>query len=339
MTIHLSAEEEGFVHRLPKTETHLHIEGALPRHFLRALDPVKYGRNPDSWEPNFKFRDFAQFDQQLLGEALVWYSSPERYHEAAREIFRLHLAQNVRYVETSFASGVIEFLGLDGREILDAILSAVPDGLTVKVFLGIHHNGCSGKMRQVIEDSIHWEGLAGHDLHGAEDVPLEPWTAEIWEASHKAGKLTKAHAGEFCGPDFVWRVIDELGVKRIQHGIRSVEDPVLVERLIKDGIALDICPISNHKLVPGVTLENHPIRQLFDAGVICTISTDDPLVFGNCLEDEYKALIKYRGFLREELVQIAINGFKVALLPESEKINHITDCERICGAASEVYGS
>ncbi len=306
----------------------------MPRHLLQAMDPVKYGGDPDSWKPHFKFRDFDHFEEQLLGEAFVWYTSPERYHEAAREIFSQHLEQNVRYVETSFASGVIEFGGLDGREVLDAILSAVPEGLVVKVFMGIHHNGCNGKMRPVIEDSINWSGLAGHDLHGVETLPLEPWTAEIWEASRRAGKFTKAHAGEFCGPDFVWRVIDELGVNRIQHGIRSVEDPVLVERLVKDGIALDMCPISNHKLVPGLSIEEHPIRELFDAGVICTLSTDDPLVFGNRLEDEYKAIYKYCGFSREELAQIAANGFRVALLPEAIRSGYITECEDACGTPS-----
>ena len=121
-----------FIHALPKTETHLHIEGALPWRLLQELDGIKYAATPPSWEGHFKFRDFAHFDETLLGHAMAWYVSPERYHHAATEVFKELKAQNVRYVETSFASGVIEFFGVHGKGILDGILSAVPEGLEVR---------------------------------------------------------------------------------------------------------------------------------------------------------------------------------------------------------------
>lgn len=250
--------------------------------------------------------------------AFSWYTSPERYHEAAKVIFAGHVAQNVKYVETSFASGVIEFLGLNGREVIEAILAAAPSGLEVRVFLGIHHNGRTPKMESVLDEALTWPSLAGIDLHGVESLPLESWTAEYWAAARRAGKYTKAHAGEFMGADFVRRVMDELQPQRIEHGIRSVEDMTVVEEIKRRGIALDVCPISNHKLVPDVTLATHPIRQLFDAGVKVTVSTDDPMSFGNTLTDDYAALAEH-GFTRGELVCLARNGFEVALLSDAQK--------------------
>ena len=98
-----------------------------------------------------------------------------------------------------------------------------------------------------------------------------------------------------------------------------MESTALVRELILRGIALDMCPISNHKLMPGISLANHPIRRLFDAGVKITISTDDPLSFGNRINDEYVALAARSGFSRPELVQLARNGFEVALMPETQK--------------------
>ena len=113
---------------------------------------------------------------------------------------------------------------------------------------------------------------------------------------------------------FVKRCIDELGTRRIQHGVRSVEDPELVSFLAEEGIALDVCPISNLKLaVEGIkTMSDHPIRQLFDAGVTCTINSDDTLMFGNNLSEEYYALYQDIGFSEQELARIALNGFFVA---------------------------
>jgi adenosine deaminase len=307
-----------FVRALPKTETHLHLEGALPFELLQRVRP-DFRNPPASWEWDFKFKDFAHFEAELLDMAFAWYTSPEHYHEAAKLIFARHVAQNVKYVETSFASGVIEFGGLDGREVLAAIRAAVPAGLEVRVFLGIHHNGAGPKMKPVLEDALGWKDLAGVDLHGTESFPLEPWSAEYWAAARRAGKYTKAHAGEFMGADFVWRVLDELQPQRIEHGVRAIENPAVVAELKRRGVALDVCPISNHKLMPGVTLATHPIRQLLDAGVTVTVSTDDPISFGNTLVDEYVALAMHRGFSREDLVRIARHGFEVALLDEDRR--------------------
>jgi adenosine deaminase len=307
-----------FIQALPKTETHLHIEGALPLELLQRVRP-EFVQPPASWAADFKFRDFEHFERELLDMAFAWYTSPARYHEAAKLIFARHVAQNVKYVETSFASGVIEFLGLDGPEVLAAIRAAVPAGLEVRVFLGIHHNGAGPKMMPVLEAALGWPDLAGIDLHGTESFPLEPWTADYWAAARRAGKYTKAHAGEFMGADFVRRVLDEFRPQRIEHGVRSIEDPGVVAEIKRRGIALDVCPISNFKLMPGITLATHPIHRLHDAGVQVTISTDDPISFGSTLVDEYVALAEHCGFTRKELVQLARNGFEVALITDAQR--------------------
>lgn len=320
-----------FIQALPKTETHLHFEGALPFELLQRVRP-EFTQPPASWAWDFKFRDFAHFETELLDMAFSWFTSAERYHEAARLVFARHLERNVKYVETSFASGVIEFGGLDGREVLAAIRAAVPAGLEVRVFLGIHHNGAGPKMKPVLEDALSWPDLAGVDLHGTESFPLEPWSAEYWAAARKAGKYTKAHAGEFMGADFVRRILDELQPQRIEHGVRSVEDPAVVRELVWRGVALDVCPISNHKLMPGVTLAAHPIRALFDAGVKVTVSSDDPISFGNCVSDDYVALAEHRGFTRAELARLARNGFEVALVDDARRQAWLTEVDAVAKA-------
>ena len=245
--------------------------------------------------------------------AMAWFTSPERYHEAARLILRrLHEEEGVRYVETSFASGMMELLGLEARPVAEAIKRAAPPSMEVRVYLGIHHDGYTERSRPFIEASLDWEEVDGLDLHGTEMAPLEPWTPDLWHRARAAGKRTKAHAGEFAGPAFVEHVMEELGVRRLQHGTRAVESAELVRRLRDEGAVLDMCPISNLKLGVVPSLAEHPVRRFFDEGVAVTVSTDDPLSFGNTLSEEYIVLHQELGFSYAELGNVAENGFRNA---------------------------
>ncbi len=307
-----------FIQWLPKTETHLHIEGALPFHLLQELDPAQYPSTPAGWGLDFKFATFKHFEDELLGMVNAWYISPERYHLAAKEIFPALVEQNVKYLEISFHAGMIELHDLDGREVVEAIKSAAPEGFQVRVFMGMLRDHYNEKMAPILDDCPNWEGLDGIDLHGPERLPILPWKERLWRAAREAGLETKAHAGEFGGADYVREAIELLGVKRVQHGIRAIEDAEVVQMAVDQGVTFDVCPISNVKLDVVETMEAHPIRQLFDQGVRCTISTDDPLSFGNRLIDEYEAL-SVDLFSKVELAQLARNGFEVAVMDAGEK--------------------
>lgn len=325
----ISTETADFIHRLPKTETHLHLEGALPYSLLQSLDPERFAAPQACCAPDFKWACFEDFEAHLIEHALQWFTTPERYHEAAKVIFAGHLAQNVRYVETSFHAGIIEFLGIPGPEILAAIRSAVPAGLEVRVFMGMARNSYNATLAPVLEDCMTWDGLAGIDLHGVESLPLEAWTPKLWEKARDHGLATKAHAGEFGPAAHVHEAIEVLGVRRIQHGIRAAEDPAVVELAIREGVTFDVCPISNVKLDVIDTLAAHPIRQFFDQGLRCTVSTDDPFSFGNTVEDEYAALSAGLGFMNAELKQVAKNGFEVALVDAGTRAGWMAEVDAV----------
>ena len=320
-----------FIQDLPKTETHIHIEGALPFHLLQSVDGDRFQHSPDSWADDYKAKSFKQFEDELIGMAMAWFTTPERYHEAAVEIFRTHLDQNVKYVETSFHSGVIDFLDIPGPEIISAIKEAAPDGLEVRVFMGMLRQGYNEKMGPILEKSISWEGLDGIDLHGPESPPLEDWTKRLWSVARESGKFTKAHAGEFCGPDYVRDAIEQLGVRRIEHGVRAAEDPQVLQFVQDLDVTFDLCPISNVKLDVVPTMTEHPIRRLIDIGLRCTLSTDDPLYFGNRLCDEYAALAMDLDFSERELATLARNGFEIALMSDKKKEPWLRQLDAIIG--------
>ncbi len=301
-----------FIQALPKTETHLHVEGALPYELLTAWQPARYPANPPFRRADYRYETFPDFERILLENALPWFTTPQRYYEATKVMFTKHVAQNVRYVETSFHLPVTKFINTPGPEIIAAIRAAVPAGLEVRIFTGMLRSDIAGDLRPVIDQLHTWDGLAGVDLHGFEQMPTEPATAAVWAKLRAAGKVTKCHAGEFDGPARVREAIEVLGVTRIQHGVRAIEDPAVVRLAAERGVTFDVCPISNIRLKVFPSFAAHPIRRLMQAGVNCTVSTDDPLCFANALNDEYVALADGLQFTRAELAQAARNGWAVA---------------------------
>ncbi|MEM9160766.1 MAG: adenosine deaminase family protein [Verrucomicrobiota bacterium] len=314
---------ERFVRSIPKTETHLHLEGALPYQLLHELDPERFPINPEFRQNGYKYPNFTYFEDLLIEHAVAWYNSAERYHQAAKAIFTDLLNRNVRYLETSVHLANAEFMGFDPREFGPAIKDAVPEGMEVRLIAAFTRDGNSEFMKPVI-DSLHtWEEIDGIDMHGKEWLDLEDWALPLWKRCKDAGKIVKAHAGEFGGPEKIYEALDQLGVDRIQHGVRAIEDADLVDRLASERIVLDVCPLSNEKLQVFPSLEEHSLKSLIDAGVICTINTDDPLCFANTIEDEYMALASRLDFSLSDLAEIAKNGFRHARMSDESKSEFI----------------
>jgi adenosine deaminase len=308
-----------FLTSLPKTETHLHIEGALPWTLLEKKDPARFSGVPFFRQPEFRYESFEQFESVLIEHAMFWFDSPESYHEAAKLIFSSHLKQNVKYVETSFHAGMMEFLKLPGEEILNAIIEAIPKGLEVRVFLGISRNARTPYLGPLLDEALEWNDLSGIDLHGLESLPFESWIPDFWSKARFMGKVVKAHAGEFGPASNVRQAVNLLKVNRIQHGTRAFEDEDVMKLLIDQDITLDMCPISNYKLRVIDRLEEHPIKNFMKKGIRCTVSTDDPLSFNNSLTDEFVALYEKLSLSFQEIAELIANGFHVADLEKRQK--------------------
>lgn len=323
-----------FIQALPKTETHLHIEGALPYELLTAWDPEQWPPDPAFRSRAYRYTSFPDFERTLLDHALPWFTTAERYHDAAKAIFAKHVAQNVRYVETSFHLPVTELIKVPGPEIISAIRSAAPADLEVRVFAGMLRSDITGDLRPTIDEMHTWEALAGIDLHGHELMPTPPEAAEIWARARAAGKITKCHAGEFDGPARVREAMEMLGVNRIQHGVRAIEDLSLVKLAAARGVTFDVCPISNVRLNVVPSIKEHPLRRLMLAGVRCTVSTDDPLCFANSIIEEYETLASELTFTHAELAQIARNGWEIADVTAASRKSVLAEIDKLLANAA-----
>jgi adenosine deaminase len=149
-------------------------------------------------------------------------------------------------------------------------------------------------------------GIGGDEARG----PVKDFQA-IFEWAKRQGLHLAPHAGEIAGPQSVWDAL-ECGAERIGHGIRSIDDPVLVRHLADHRIPLEVCISSNVRTGAVTSLREHPVRRLFDAGVPVTLNTDDPPMFGTTLEREYRLAADEFGFSKEELRAVAENGFRFA---------------------------
>ncbi len=324
---------------LPKVELHLHLEGAIPLPALWEL-VCKYGGDGDiagvqALQERFAYRDFDHFIQTW-----VWKNGFLREYDDFTHIAQAVAAdlasQGIGYVEAFYSPADFFRHGLHGPEITAAIRKGLDrvQGVEVRLIADLIRDFEPGPGARTLEAlaDVRELGLIGVGIGGSEGrFPPEPW-ADVFERARQLGLHTTAHAGEAAGADSVKGALDALRVERIGHGTRAIEDPALVARLAREGIPLECCPISNVRTGVVASVADHPLRQLLDAGVVCTVNTDDPAMFQTSLAQEYAALQDDLGFTDSEVVDLALAAVRASWMADNEKqrwVGRITDAAPI----------
>ena len=318
------------IKEIPKVELHLHLEGAARLDTVREL-LIKRGfetsPEKEEWtQKDFKYQDLKHFLSIMPPVMDKVIQRPEDYNRIAQELFIDLSNQNVRYAEVSFDLARGLRIGIPFDEILSAIVSArskimASHPIRIGLLIALNRHLDFDIVTQITQIAVNSKdaGIVGIDLHGDESLHSPKQYADAFKVAKEAGLGLRAHAGESVGPSSVWDAIESLGVSRIAHGVRAIEDNELIEYLIKHRIALDICPTSNFKLSVVSSLSEHPIRKLFDLGVQVTVNSDDPLFFGTSITNEYAVLFDDLGFTFEELEKITLNAVNGSFLGEEEK--------------------
>jgi adenosine deaminase/aminodeoxyfutalosine deaminase len=299
-----------FLLEMPKAELHLHLEGAVEPETLHELDPA----TPiEELRGIYQYADFNGF-LKAFAEVGKRLRTPEDYGLAARRLLERLEAQNVQYAEIILAAGVALWKGQEVGPIFDAVSeAAAASRVRVRwIFDAVRQFGPE-RAREVAELAAERvdRGVVAFGIGGSEERGPSAWFTEVFAFARSAGLRLTAHAGETGGPESVWAAL-RLGAERIGHGIAAARDPELMRHLREIGIPLEICITSN--LATGVVerLEDHPIRQLYDAGVPIILNTDDPAMFGCTLLSEYRLAADRFGFSQAELRGLARNGFRYA---------------------------
>ena len=310
---------------LPKVDLHVHLEGSMRASTVVELAD-RYGvLLPEGLrEGRYEFRDFRHFiDEWVAG--LRCLRTPEDLRRIAIEFCEDEAAQGVRYAEASFSlPDHREWLG-DWDDALLAVLHGLREGerefgircrLYVDVVRGIELELSQRAMRVAVRHRD--GGVIGIGLGGEERFGPEPY-AEIFREARAAGLRSIPHAGETHGPDSIRQAIDSLRADRIGHGIRVLEDPELVRRVRDRGIALDVCPTSNVMTRSVPNLAAHPLPAMLDAGLTCTLASDDPSMFGSSISTEYEVCRRVFGFDDERLAELARAGVRASFADEESR--------------------
>ncbi|BCJ57339.1 adenosine deaminase [Micromonospora endophytica] len=287
-----------FIAGLPKAELHVHHVGSASPRIVAELAARHEGRSPVPADPQqlvdyFVFRDFAHFIELYLSvvdlirdQEDVWLLT----HEVARELAR----QQVRYAELTVTPYSHVARGIPAPAFCEAIedarkRAAADFGIELRWCFDIPGEAglpaAEETLRICLEERP--DGLISFGLGGPEIGVPRPQFKPYFDRARAAGLHSVPHAGETTGPQTVWDALRELGAERIGHGISAAEDPQLLAHLAERQIPLEVCPTSNVRTRAVASIEEHPLPRLVEAGVLVTINSDDPPMFGTTLDDEY----------------------------------------------------
>lgn len=314
---------------LPKAELHVHHVGSARPETVAALA----ARHPDAGVPQdiealrefFTFTDFAHFiDVYLATVALL--RTPEDIRLLTYEVAEGLAAQQVRYAELTMTPFTSVRMGIPieayTEAIEDARTAAERDlGLVLRWIYDIPGEAGLESADATLDFAINHrsESLVGFGLGGPEIGVPRPQFKPHFDRARAAGLHSVPHSGESTGPETIWDAIRDLGAERIGHGIAAVHDPALVAYLAEHRIPLEVSPTSNLATRVVERIEEHPVRALRDAGVIVTINSDDPPMFGTTLNREYAIAADLLDLDEQGLRDLATTAIDVSFAPEEVK--------------------
>jgi adenosine deaminase len=327
---------DNFILDLPKAELHLHIEGTLEPELMfslaernqiklpfKSISEVKQAYNFNNLQ---SFLDIYYQGSNVLQQEQDFYDLTWAYLQKAAQ-------QNVRHTEIFFDPQSHTDRGIAFETVYQGIYRALQDGqkklgISFQLILCfLRHLSAAEALKTLAMALPYKETMVAVGLDSSErNNPPSKFQA-VFDRARKEGFLTVAHAGEEGSPAYIWEAINLLNVSRIDHGVRSIEDPNLIKYLAEKQIPLTVCPISNIKLKVFETIEKHNLKQLLDLGLCVTVNSDDPAYFGGYIAENYQAVKDALNLNRAELYQLAKNSFQAAFLPFKTKQYLITELD------------
>jgi len=328
---------QAFIRGLPKVELHVHIEGTLEpelRSEIARRNGVPVGfRSVEELRRSYQFSDLQSFlDVYYAGTSALL--TEQDFHDLTRAYLRRANRDGVRHAEIFFDPQAHTERGVPFETVVTGIHGALDAGreecgITSRLIMCFLRHLSEERAMETLERALPFKDrLVAVGLDSSETGHPPANFVNVFARARQEGFRVVAHAGEEGPPEYVWQALDLLGAERIDHGVRSLEDPALVERLAREQIPLTVCPLSNVKLRVFPSMEQHNLKRLLDAGVRVTINSDDPAYFGGYVTENYLAAQQALGLNREDIHRLAANAMQASFLAEEEKralLQELTD--------------
>lgn len=326
MSAALESLPNAFIRQLPKAELHLHLEGAVDPAMLLELRR-QHGETStlEETEALYGYTDFASF-LMAFKEVSAHLRGPDDYELVTYRLMQQLKEENVLHAEVYVAVGVCLYRKQDFPAIFEGlergrIRGARDFGVSLLwIFDATRHFGVE-EAQKVFEFAAHYKTrhVVGVGIGGDEvKAPPELFRGVYAYAEDHGLRLT-AHAGETASAESIWGALN-LHAERIGHGLTAAQDPDLIEELAYRQIPVEICLTSNLRTGVCKTAAEHPVKSYFDQGVMVTLNTDDPALFGTTLAREYQLAQETFGFTDEHLRELARNSFEASFLPAEKKL-------------------
>ncbi|MGY1433957.1 adenosine deaminase [Streptomyces reniochalinae] len=321
---------------IPKAELHLHIEGTLEPELAFALAEGNGLTLPfasqDDLRAAYSFQDLQSF-LDLYYALMTVLRTEDDFADLADAYLTRAREQGVRHAEIFFDPQAHTARGVPVGTVIRGLaraLDAAPEkhGITTRLIMCFLRDHSAGSALRTFEEARpHLERITAIGLDSAEVGNPPAKFREVFELAREAGLKCVAHAGEEGPPANVWEALDVLGVDRVDHGVRSMEDPKLVARLAADQVPLTVCPLSNLRLRVVDRLADHPLPAMLDAGLMVTVNSDDPSYFGGYAEDNFTAVREALGLDEETLRALARNSFQASFLDETTRETYLKEVD------------
>jgi adenosine deaminase len=317
-----------FISQLPKAELHLHIEGTFEPELLFSIASrngidLKY-KSVEELRRAYQFANLQEFLDIYYAGAGVLLNEQDFYDLTKAYFDRVH-QEGVVHAEIFFDPQTHTERGVSFETVVKGIVRAMDDaqkeyGMSSGLILSILRHLSEESALQTFEEAMpfrkYFVGL-GLDSSELGHPPIK--FRRVFERAKAEGLKILAHAGEEGPPEYVWEALIDIGVDRIDHGNRSMEDEELVNELVKRQMALTLCPLSNLKLQVVKDLRNHPLDTMMKRGLLVTVNSDDPAYFGGYINENYIAIAEALSLSKDSIRQLALNSFTASFLPEKIK--------------------
>jgi adenosine deaminase len=313
---------------LPKVEIHVHTLGSIQPSTLLSIIREEGFETPyntvDDIVQRFQYTDFANFIEVYM--EIIGYINDERHFEhITYDMLKACSECNTRYVEASFSPRDHLQHNLEFSKMVDAINKGINHardsfGIEANIRIDLVRSSTQDEASEIL-DYIEKtpNNIVSIDIGGNETrFPPKPF-AEVYARAREMGLHLTAHAGEAAGPQSIWEAIEFLQVERIGHGVTAREDPKLVAYLKEKQIGIEMSPVSNIRTGVVKSIQDHPIREFYDTGLLVTINSDDPSLFHTDMNNELTQIHKHLGFSIQEMFQLSLNGIETAFIDEAKK--------------------
>ncbi|NNL29134.1 MAG: adenosine deaminase [Acidimicrobiia bacterium] len=328
--------EVSFLTGLPKAELHVHIEGTLEPEMMFDIgrrNGVELGyASPDEIRAAYEFNSLQDFlDIYYLGAAVLQHE--QDFFDLAYGYFERAAADGVRRSEIFFDPQTHTDRGIPIGVVISGLAGAAErasselDMSCDLILCFLRHLPANAAMETLESALDHRESFIGVGLDSSEvGFPPRLFT-DVFARARSEGLRVVAHAGEEGPPEYVHQALDLLGAERIDHGVRSLEDPGLVERLVADQIPLTVCPLSNVKLAVVESMSDHPLATMIDAGLLVTINSDDPAYFGGYVGKNYEAVANALALDDSVMARLAKNSISASFLDDISKTSLLSEID------------